>query len=158
MQLRSISFGLGISVERLSGADGAISIRIDHAGNVTVENGSGTRFRPAGAAATSLITGVAAAIRFNRDAADDKVVTVSDVGLLPRVPLPNNLPAPVASGATWAPAGGPGQGGFGLGNILGITMAAFATGAVTFRLGRRLRLTAEPWRPVAFHSPLERPA
>ncbi len=160
MQLRSISFGLGISVERLSGLDGAISIRIDHAGHVTVENGSGTRFTPAGAAATSLITGVAAAIRFNRDAADDKVVTVSDVGLLPRVPLPNNLPAPtpVASGATWAPAGGPGQGGFGLGSILGITMAAFATGAVTFRLGRRLRLTAEPWRPVAFHSPLERPA
>ncbi len=159
MQLRSISFSLGISVERLSGPDGAISIRIDRAGNVTVTNGSGTRFTPSSTAAAALISGVAAAVRFNSDAFDYKVVTAVDTGSLPRVPAPG-LPVqtPVASGATWAPAGGSGHNGFGFGSGLGITMAAFATGVVVFRLGRRLGLTTEALLPVAFHSPLERPA
>ena len=158
MQLRAISFGLGISLERLSGGDGAISIRIDRAGHVTVVNGSGTRFTPFTTTATALIASVAAAVRFNSDAAAGKDVTAVDLGRLLHSPVPT-LPAqtPVASGATWAPAG-PGQHGFGFGSALGIAMAAFATGVVAFRLGRRLGLTTEAWRPVAFHSPLERPA
>ena len=159
MQLRTISFGLGISLERLSGRDGAISIRIDRAGHVTVLNGSGTRFTPSTTTATALIASVAAAVRFNSDATANKDVTAVDLGRLLHGPAPT-LPAqtPVASGATWAPAGGPGQHGFGFGGGLGIAMAAFATGVVALRLGRRLGLTTEASRPVAFHSPLERPA
>jgi len=160
MQLRAISFGLGISLERLSGHDGSISIRFDRAGRVVVVNGAGTRFTPKTTAGKSLIAGFAAAVRFNSHAAGVErppVLTALGDGAIRMGAFSSQTAG--SSGATWAPpAGGLARDGFGLGKIIGFPLAAFATGILVFRLGRRMGLGTETWHQLAYHSPLERPA
>jgi hypothetical protein len=159
MQLYTISVGLGLSVEGLSGHDGAISIQIDRSGNMVVRNGSGESFSPSGDAARGIIQSVAAAV-INTDSTNDK--TRPAVGSADPLNFPiDQVPgqAPANSGATWAPAGGSGLGGAGgVEKTLALAMAALASSLAAVRFSRRFSLTVATWRPVAFHSPLERPS
>jgi hypothetical protein len=167
-EIGQLAHDLGIEIPLMPQGVSTMSVLVDASVFSELSTGDATGFTtilPASPAAASARadrpSSAAAAIRrgaWKVDSAVEPSAGRGPIVLTERdlTPLPLNAPEPSpapsassGSAGTFSPSGG-GAGGFAaLSALLGI--------AAAIMVSRRLRLSPAVWRPVAFHSPLERP-
>jgi hypothetical protein len=161
-KLAGFAHALGIDIPALPDGVTTISVLVSDSDLAALaDSGFVAPGSPGASGAADRPAALAAAIRRGGWKADSAVEAPASGGPIAftghdLTPLPLNAPAPSSvptassgSAGTFSPPGGSAGGFAALSALLGIAAAIIVS--------RRLRLSPAVWRPVAFHSPLERP-
>jgi hypothetical protein len=160
-KLAGLAEALGIDIPALPEGVSTISVLVSDGDLAALADGDFVAPGSSSASAAADRPALAAAIRRGAWKAASAVESPAPGGPISLTehdltPLPLNAPAPSSvptassgSAGSFSPPGGSAGGFAALSALLGIAAAIIVS--------RRIRLSPAVWRPVAFHSPLERP-